>query len=237
MVETDRPRGILSKADRRLLTGESDIDAKSQQERNARARIRERIEQFRAKRKLANLNRWPDLTVSANYNAIEDEGLSPVANGEDAWWLGFGINVPIWQEKRDAAEREALAGRLEAIADLKAKQNTIAFRVRDALARFRTQQEQVALFQNEILPQAEQTVKASMSSYRTGDEDFLTVIDNWEKLLQFELAYHKSLAQLKQDFADLQQQVGRNLKRPDRSAATQPSTQSRNKPNAEPDDE
>jgi len=44
MVETDRPRGILSKADRRLLTGESDIDAKSQQERNARARIRDRIE-------------------------------------------------------------------------------------------------------------------------------------------------------------------------------------------------
>lgn len=43
MVEPDRPRGILSKSDRRLLTGESEIDAKSQQERNARARIRERI--------------------------------------------------------------------------------------------------------------------------------------------------------------------------------------------------
>lgn len=43
MVETDRPRGILSKADRRLLTGESEIEPKSQQERNARARIRERI--------------------------------------------------------------------------------------------------------------------------------------------------------------------------------------------------
>lgn len=44
MVEIDRPRGILSKADRELLTGQSQIEAKSQQERNARARIRKRTE-------------------------------------------------------------------------------------------------------------------------------------------------------------------------------------------------
>lgn len=43
MVDRDRPRGILSKSDRRVLVGESDIEPKSQQERNARARIRERI--------------------------------------------------------------------------------------------------------------------------------------------------------------------------------------------------
>lgn len=43
MFETDRPRGILSKADRKLLRGESDIEPQSQQERNARARIRERV--------------------------------------------------------------------------------------------------------------------------------------------------------------------------------------------------
>lgn len=43
MVKTNRPRGILSTADRELLTGDSDIEAKSQQERNARARIRTRI--------------------------------------------------------------------------------------------------------------------------------------------------------------------------------------------------
>jgi outer membrane protein TolC len=175
------------------------------------AQAREQVDQFRAKRKLANLNRWPDLTVSANYNAVQDEGLSPVADGHDAWWVGFGINLPIWQDKLDAAEQEAIEGRLEAAARLDNMHNTIAFRVQDALTRFRTQQQQVALFQNTILPQAEQTVKASMSSYRTGEADFLTVIDNWQKLLQFELAYHKAIAQLEKDLADLQQQIGHDL--------------------------
>jgi outer membrane protein TolC len=205
------------------------------------ARVRERIEKSRAKRKLANLNRWPDLTVSANYNAVQDDGLSPVATGEDAWWLGFGINIPLWQEKLDAAEREALEGRLQASAALKETQNTVAFRVQDALTRFRTQQDQVALFKGTILPQAEQTVRASMSSYRAGDEDFLTVINNWQKLLQFEIAYHKTLAQLKQDLADLRQQVGQPVIQSDHSTATQPRTQPRPEPkpdvNAEIDDE
>jgi outer membrane protein TolC len=197
------------------------------------ARVRERIEKFRAKRKLANLNRWPDLTVSANYNAVEDDGLSPVATGEDAWWLGFGINIPIWQDKLDAAEREALQGRLQATAALTDVQTSVAFRVQDALAQFRSQQDQANLFRNTILPQARQTVRASMSSYRAGEEDFLTVINNWQKLLQFELAYHQAVVQLNQDLADLNQQVGRSVTEPDQAAATQPATQPTARPETE----
>jgi outer membrane protein TolC len=189
------------------------------------ARIRERIDKFRAQRKLAQLNRWPDVTVSANYNAVDDEGLSPVATGEDAWWLGFGIKIPLWQDKLDAAEREAMEARLQATAELTAAQNSVAFRVKDALARFRSQQDQVAMYKDTILPRAEQTVRASMSSYRAGDEDFLTVINNWQKLLQFELAYHRALAELQKDLADLRQQVGRPVPHTGQAAATQPHRQ------------
>jgi hypothetical protein len=35
--------------------------------------------------------------------------------------------------------------------------------------------------------------------------------DNWRKLLDFDLMYHRAVAQLEQDFADLQRQVGRDL--------------------------
>ena len=40
--QIDRPRGVLSKADRRYLVGENDMES-AQSERNTRARIRERI--------------------------------------------------------------------------------------------------------------------------------------------------------------------------------------------------
>ncbi len=173
-------------------------------------RVRERIEAFRQQVNLAKLNRNPDLNLSLNYSAVEDSGLSRMANGDDQWWLGFGINLPIWVERLDAAEREAHRGVLENLAELNSTRNNISFRVHDAFVRVETQQRQVVLFRDVIVPQAQQTVEASLSGYQAGKVDFLTLVDNWRKLLDFELMYHRNLAQLEQDHASLQQVVGRS---------------------------
>lgn len=176
-------------------------------------KVREQVEQHRQRLKLARLNRYPDLTAMLNYVAVEDEGLAMSANGKDQWWLGFGINLPIWPEKLEAAENEARYGILESLSDLNATHNRVAFRVRDALAKVEAQQQLVTLFSDVIVPQAQQTVDASFSSYRSAKVEFLTVVDNWRKLLAFELMYHQSVAQLEKDFAALQQAVGRDLER------------------------
>lgn len=177
------------------------------------AKVHERIEQFRQRQKLARLNRWPDLTVSANYNAVDDEGLSMAATGDDQWWFGFGVNLPIWTEKYEAAEREALQGMLEGVADLTAEQNRIAFQVQDAYLKVEAQQKLVELFKDVIIPQAKQTVDASSSGYRAGSVDFLTLVDNWRKLLNFELMYHRALADMEQAVADLERAVGQDVSR------------------------
>ncbi len=171
----------------------------------------ERIEAERQRLKLAKLQRWPDVNVALTYNVVEDGGLSMAANGEDQWWLGFGINLPIWSGKLRAAEREALSGIQAALADLTAVRNRIAFRTQDALARVQTQQRLVTLFHDVIVPQARQTVEASEASYRSGRVDFLTLVDNWRRLLDFELMYHQSLADLEKASAELQQVVGEDM--------------------------
>ena len=145
------------------------------------------------------------------------------ATGDDQWWLGFGVNMPIWLEKRDAAEREALKSMFQGIAELTEESNDVAFRVHDALVKVETQQRQVVLFRDVIIPQARQTVEASDSGYRTGKTDFLTLVDNWRNLLDFQLLYHQSLAQLEKDFADLQRVVGRDLVRTVQSIEAAPS--------------
>lgn len=176
-------------------------------------KIHERIEQYRQRQKLARLNRWPDLTVSANYNAVDDEGMSMAANGKDQWWFGFGVNLPIWIEKYEAAEREALKGMLEGVADLTAQRNRIAFQVQEAYLKVEAQQKLVELFDDVIIPQAQQTVDASASGYRAGGVDFLTLMDNWRKLLNFELMYHRALAETEQAVAELERAIGRDVPR------------------------
>lgn len=176
-------------------------------------KIHEQIEQYRQRKKLASLSRWPDLTVSVTYNAVDDRGLAPMANGQDQWWLGFGVNLPIWFEKYAAAEREALHGVLEGVADLTAQRNRVAFQVQDAYLKVETQQKLVELFRDVIVPQAKQTVDASASGYRAGSVDFLTLVDNWRKLLNFDLMYHRALADMEQAVAELERAVGQDVAR------------------------
>lgn len=182
-------------------------------------RIRERIEGSRQRLKLARLQRWPDPTVSVNYNAVDDAGLAPMANGDDQWWMGFGINLPVWLGKLEAAENEARTGILEGVADLTNRRNRVAFRVQDAMVKVETQQRLALLFRDVIVPQARQTMAVSEGGYRAGRENFLTLVDNWRKMLDFELMYHQSLSQLEQSFAELQQVVGHDLGRRDADEA------------------
>ena len=171
-------------------------------------RVRERIEQLRERFHLARLNRLPDMTASVSYNLVDNEGLSGVANGDDQWWVGFGFNLPIWTGRLEAAEQEALRGMLAETAALGNITNRIDYRVRDALARVDSEQQQATRFRDVIIPQAKQTLEASTSGYRAGKIDFLTLIDNWRKLLDFELMYHGSMSRLGQARADLKQAVG-----------------------------
>jgi outer membrane protein TolC len=185
------------------------------------ARIHERIEGYRQRLALARLDSWPDLTLSLSYNPVDSTGISPVANGNDQWWVGFGFNLPIWAGRLDGAKYEAARGMLHSVAALDDVENRVAFRVQDALARADSQQRQAILFRDVIIPQARQTVDASLSGYRAGALSFLTLVDNWRKLFDFEVIYHDNLAALEQSLADLQQAVGHDLERRAGAAETQ----------------
>ena len=144
---------------------------------------------------------------------MDDDGLSPVANGDDQWWLSFAINLPVWREPREAAKREALHGIYEGLHTLDDTHNRIAFRVQDAMTRVEAQQKLVLLFRDRMIPETQQTLDASVTEYTTGKSDFLNLIDNWRKLLSFELMQEQNLAAFERAMADLQEAVGRDVPR------------------------
>jgi hypothetical protein len=52
-----------------------------------------------------------------------------------------------------------------------------------------------------------------LTAYQAGKSDFLTVIDNWRRLLDFELMLHREVAGLETAFSQLQREVGLQLVR------------------------
>ena len=162
------------------------------------------IKQARKQLKLAHLQRIPDLTVMLNYAAVSDSGTSMAADGTDQLYAGFGINLPIWQDKLDAAEKQAIARIRELISQLVQVNNQLQYSVADAYERVESQRKQDALYHSTILPQAQQAVDSALSQYRAGRGNFLNLIDNWRKLLEIELMTHRNHSLWKQDLAQLQ---------------------------------
>ncbi len=169
---------------------------------------RQMLESYRQQLRLARLDRWPDPTFSVSYNVVEDEGLSPVADGTDQWWFGVGINIPLWQGRRDAAEREALHGVYETLAELHATHNRVTLRVQDSFNRVMSQQRLAELLRDRVLPQARQATAATLNDYRAGTAAVADLLDSRRAELSYELAYQQALADLEQARADLRQAVG-----------------------------
>jgi len=67
------------------------------------------------------------------------------------------------------------------------------------------------LFHDDIIPKADQTLRASLSAYEVGKTDFLQLIDNWRQLLRFQIMYQRLESQLRQTLATLDRVVGGEL--------------------------
>ncbi|MCA9256676.1 MAG: TolC family protein [Phycisphaerales bacterium] len=191
------------------------------------AALAHRADRNRYASDLATLAYVPDLTLGFEWNHAD--GRAPFvpavnpqtrvrpayndasAQGDDNWALTIGVNIPIWAQRNEAAKREALK-RIEATDnDRRAMARMIEFRIHDAFARVETDRASISLLETTIIPQARQTYEASLLAYQEGEEKFISVIDNWRKLLMFELMMHRDTASMQTSLADLQREVGASL--------------------------
>jgi cobalt-zinc-cadmium efflux system outer membrane protein len=177
------------------------------------ARLQEQITRDLEVVKLARLDHFPDLTVGYSYTFIAGSGVSPVATGDDAWNLAFGLNLPIWWQRLRARVLEGNAQVLSSVEQYEELRNLIFFGLQDTLVKIDTQYRQAWLLRDLIVPRAWQAVEVSTSAYQTGALEFTALIDNWRKWLDFSLGYHRALAELEQRFADLQQLIGLRVPR------------------------
>ncbi len=157
---------------------------------------------------LARLQYYPDLTAGVTWIGTSAAGLSPVANGEDPLLLGFSVNVPIYRKRLDAGVREAESRVVASTRQYDSLRDRTAESVKDLYAQATSQYDLVKLFRDDIIPKSQQTLEVSQAAYQVGDVDFLQLIDNWQQLLRFRIAYHRLESQLQQTLARLERVVG-----------------------------
>ena len=157
---------------------------------------------------LARRDFWPDVTLGFGWYEMADRGISPVATGRDAFSLAFGVNVPIYRKRLDAAVREAEYKKTSTIIKYAADRDRLQAEVEALYARFEEQNRVLKILEADLLPPADQTLELSVESYRTGTLDFQQLIDSYRTLLSYRIDYHKRKALREQTIASLERAVG-----------------------------
>lgn len=167
-----------------------------------------RLRQFNAQLRLAQLERFPDVTVGLQHAAVSNSGLSRMANGRDQFYATLGVNIPLWQEPRKAAEEEARAGLLESEAGLAATRDDLSYQLTETLTRVETQARLITLFDERILADARQAFEVSLASYSSGKINFIDLIERWRRWLGYEVQQVMNQAMLGKAVAAWRQAAG-----------------------------
>ena len=175
--------------------------------RPALAGLQWEVERAGTGRSLAEKAIWPDLTVGLQY------GLGRMAGDlKSMGGASVGFSIPIHAGNRQFKARDEAAA-MEAAAEARFEQSlaVVDSRIGENLADLSQARTLIGLYREQILPQARATVQSSLSSYRVGAVDFMTLVDAQMALNSFQGEYFGLLASYGTGIARLEMTIGRDL--------------------------
>lgn len=181
--------------------------------------IEQRIERSKKAIDLAESDGWPDFFVGFGYvnvgNRSDEPGIinPPPDNGKNSMSLTAGITIPLWRDKYDGQVREA-SETLEAERHSYAYVlNEMEFAIRDQVIRLETLGDQIRLFEDALIPQAEETLRATEAAYETGQLGVLDLLDSERVLLNVRIVNSRYYSDLLNALANLERAIGTRFPR------------------------
>ncbi|VAW89564.1 Heavy metal RND efflux outer membrane protein, CzcC family [hydrothermal vent metagenome] len=168
----------------------------------------ERMSAARSRIELEKKGYAPNFKVGAMYG-LRGGSNPDGSRRSDFGSIVFSMNLPIYTgSKQDRAVDQRNAEWIQQKYQLHDQQNLVASQVQQAITDYRWGGEQTRLFQQEIIPQARQTVDAMLAGYQVGKVDFLSLIRAQTTLYDYETQYWKALSAANQAMARLVAAVG-----------------------------
>ena len=159
------------------------------------AMLQRRVASAAARREIARLEGFPDVTLGLNYIHL-GEPLNPTVPdaGKDPWGVTVSVNLPLWRGQLNAQQSAARAAQRAAEAALAERENQLQGELHATLSQLRDAQRRLTLYGTELLDLARQALEISRSSYETGRAGILEVIDSERSLLDLETLFWRAAA-------------------------------------------
>jgi len=169
------------------------------------------VNRSEAQRSLAVRQFFPDLVLSYEVTKIGSGTSTTRFDGKDAKAIGFKVNLPIWVNRLSPGVKEAQAHQAASESMLKDWKNKTLYDVADLATRAETAGRLVKLYENNVLPQANEALKSSQRGYESDHISFLELLDSIRMLLKMQLEYRRSQATFVQTRAKLERVLGLSL--------------------------
>jgi cobalt-zinc-cadmium efflux system outer membrane protein len=173
-------------------------------EGNAEVSVRKQMELKSAKQiELANKEFRPDMGLQFMYQNTDRQF-------RDYYMFTFSMTLPN-RGRRRAELAQALAQQRAAGSELEAEVQRRAAEVKEQLVLAQTSAEQLKIYREGLMPQAEATFRAAMASYQANRQDFETLLSSFLDVLKFEEEYQKELSEHEAALARLESLTGVTL--------------------------
>jgi outer membrane protein TolC len=167
-------------------------------------RVNFNLERERLAKKAANMSYLPDFEIGLNRHGLEGEG---------TYWdftLSFTVPLFFWQPKKGEIA-EAAANILALQKESEHIVNTINLEVEESYTIAKAAEDQIQLFEEEILTQSEEVYNMFSFSYQEGEISSIELIDARRTLLEARQSYADALFYYDVSLASLELSIGQSL--------------------------
>ncbi len=166
-----------------------------------------------------------DAIERAKMEYLPDFNLMGGFTGSMTQFIGASLVLPTEFPKIRAMIEESKADLRRVIATRDQARATTAGNYVAAIVALRDAERQISLFEQSILPLAQQTIDLSRQSYAAGSSGYLDLIDAQRTLLEVRLALVEAKAEREKTLAEIEMLAGADLETLNASSTAQPTIQ------------
>ncbi len=145
----------------------------------------------------------PDFGVSYMYENTD-------RNFRDYYELSFNVNFPR-RKPRQAALAQAQVNVERAQTDLDIQLQTALAEVQKQYVMVKTSEEQLLIYRDGLIPQAQATIQAGLAAYQSNREDFETLFSSFMDVLSLNLEYQQTILDHETAIAHIERLTGVTL--------------------------
>lgn len=131
---------------------------------------------------------------------------------DDTHGVFLSLNIPIFFKSKQRQQVAEASQNLASARSIRENRvTTVNYLVKQQFIAARQASKLAVLYSQAIVPQSSQTLESSELAYQTGKADFLTMLDNFINLLDFQVNYYRQISHYQVALARLEPLVGVEL--------------------------